>query len=353
MRTVRLSDRLQSEMPSAHENRNPPTDASRVDASWTDPAPIDRQYDDARFAPLSENSLAARIARTQPIVRARDETSDAAQLPRPRGARRPHSEPIPFQEAEPPLRAPLIEIDRNLQAALEAFEQVATRSQHLAFPPFVDPVDAINAPKTEVLRLPATWYADAKVEEHTSWGAAAKSGVVGLGIGLCVMVSTAVYLSGVMRHRSDVVSSDVVIGPPQITALASAKKPAAAPEVSFASSFTDTSTPSPGLATLNESLGQTLGQRSRIVAEPNVLMTEARRAVTSGDIETARLLLAHPAATGQGEAMLLLGETFDPNVLASLGTRGVIADANRARTLYEAAATRGISAATDRLRGLN
>jgi len=94
-------------------------------------------------------------------------------------------------------------------------------------------------------------------------------------------------------------------------------------------------------------------------AEPEVFeppkpdrLAEARTLVESGDIEAARTLLNPLAADNDPTALLMLGETFDPNMLAAWDARGTIADADRARGFYWRALAQGEFKAWQRLEAL-
>ena len=55
-----------------------------------------------------------------------------------------------------------------------------------------------------------------------------------------------------------------------------------------------------------------------------------------GDIAAARLLLLHLAERGDGEAAYELARTFDREMLAKLGARGLDGDPAQARGWYRA-----------------
>jgi hypothetical protein len=86
-------------------------------------------------------------------------------------------------------------------------------------------------------------------------------------------------------------------------------------------------------------------QRSR--AED--LLSQAKRRVESGDIAGARDILQAPETSTSKEMTFLLAETYDPNMLASWQTRGVLANPERARALYQKAHDLGDGRAQQRL----
>ena len=79
------------------------------------------------------------------------------------------------------------------------------------------------------------------------------------------------------------------------------------------------------------------------------LLAQAAQRIDSGDITGAREMLAGADNGGQGAVSFALAETYDPNMLAAWGTRGVAADAAKARELYEKAFDLGVAQAQKRL----
>jgi hypothetical protein len=89
---------------------------------------------------------------------------------------------------------------------------------------------------------------------------------------------------------------------------------------------------------------------SRPVFEPE--LDEARRRIEAGDVLGARDALATAAAARSPRALFAMAETYDPNLLAAWGIRGVSADADRARALYTASLLLGHDGAEARLETL-
>ena len=71
-----------------------------------------------------------------------------------------------------------------------------------------------------------------------------------------------------------------------------------------------------------------------------------------GDVTAARLAFRRAAESGDAQAALALGGTFDPLVLKSLGAVGVAADPAQARAWYQKAAELGSRDAPQRLNQL-
>jgi hypothetical protein len=97
--------------------------------------------------------------------------------------------------------------------------------------------------------------------------------------------------------------------------------------------------------------------KAPVAAEPrsradDLLQLVARR-IENGDVMGAREMLAGAESGSQtGAASFALAETYDPNMLAAWGTRGVSADVARARALYRKALDLGVSRAQARIDAL-
>lgn len=79
------------------------------------------------------------------------------------------------------------------------------------------------------------------------------------------------------------------------------------------------------------------------------LLAQAERRIESGDIPGAREVLASNEGTAMGPVIFALAETYDPNMLAAWGTRGVAADVTKAKSLYFKARDLGVVRAQVRL----
>ena len=104
---------------------------------------------------------------------------------------------------------------------------------------------------------------------------------------------------------------------------------------------------------LGISLGDaTGGETARLTLEPGevaALMKRADDFLRTGDIASARLVLARAAGAGDAQAALTLGGTFDPGFLAEKGVLGPAPDPDQARNWYKQAADLGSVEASQRL----
>src|SRR5262245_40547201 len=82
------------------------------------------------------------------------------------------------------------------------------------------------------------------------------------------------------------------------------------------------------------------------------LLAQATQRIESGDVIGAREMLAGADDGTQGAISFALAETYDPNMLAAWGIRGSVADAAKARALYQKASDLGVARAQDRLDAL-
>ena len=81
-------------------------------------------------------------------------------------------------------------------------------------------------------------------------------------------------------------------------------------------------------------------------------LASGRTFLIIGDVTAARLAFRRAAESGDAQASLALGGTFDPLVLKSLGAVGVAADPAQARGWYQKAAELGSRDAPQRLNQL-
>ena len=82
------------------------------------------------------------------------------------------------------------------------------------------------------------------------------------------------------------------------------------------------------------------------------ILAQASRRVSAGDVIGARDLLAAAEDGAQGPVTFALAETYDPNMLAAWGSRGITSDVVRARALYRKALELGVAKANMRLEAL-
>ncbi len=86
--------------------------------------------------------------------------------------------------------------------------------------------------------------------------------------------------------------------------------------------------------------------------DANRLAALASQSIDNGDIVGARLLLERAARGGEGKALFMLAETYDPFALSRMNVRGLTGDPDTARNYYVRALSAGVGEARDRLAAL-
>jgi hypothetical protein len=79
------------------------------------------------------------------------------------------------------------------------------------------------------------------------------------------------------------------------------------------------------------------------------LIKRGQQLLSAGDIAPARLMLQRAAVAGSAEAALMLGGTYDPDVLREIGVLGFAPNPAKAREWYQKALELGASEASRRL----
>jgi hypothetical protein len=95
-----------------------------------------------------------------------------------------------------------------------------------------------------------------------------------------------------------------------------------------------------------------LAERELDPEDIKLLLQKGEQYVAAGDVVTARQVFRRAAEAGNATAALAMGATFDPTVLAQLGTVGISGDTDKAREWYERAKSFGSPDAGRRLEAL-
>jgi TPR repeat protein len=83
--------------------------------------------------------------------------------------------------------------------------------------------------------------------------------------------------------------------------------------------------------------------------DKKLLMKQGEQIMASGDVVTARIAFQRAWETGDADAAVALGATYDPIALANLGVAGLGANVEKARMWYQKAESLGSTEATQRL----
>ena len=212
---------------------------------------------------------------------------------------------------------------------------------------FDDEEDDANMP------IPSTWRAPPEPPKTGSFNDQLRAAALGFGTGLVLVVPVVLLLTGKLGDFS-LTGSRSTSSRQEIR---STSTPPPAPEPRFQSRNVPTTTVAAAKPDVEEQPAERAPAPVPATAPlPPPSWTEAisegRRRISAGDILAAREVLSRPAAAEHGEALLSLAETYDPNMLAAWGVRGVTADVMMARSLYARAINAGAEPAKARLRAL-
>lgn len=159
-------------------------------------------------------------------------------------------------------------------------------------------------------------------------------GAIGFCSGLVIVIPLVLWLSGPSEQAPHGKSAPVRA----VAAAAVPTPPALQPRLAFA--------PHPAEAPY-PTITKVLARQ-----DEDKLINAAREHFRAGDLAAARRVLDQRDLSKRGDAVFLLAETYDPNVLAALGIQGVIAEPQTALRLYEAALKFGVPAARHRVEAL-
>jgi hypothetical protein len=204
----------------------------------------------------------------------------------------------------------------------------------------------------EPMPIPSTWREKSSHDEDRSFARQLGAAVMGLAAGLVVVVPVVLWLTGVIgpqAKRTDTIASRASERPlPKI-------RPIEPPT----DSATFYSSETPGGAASDPGPVTTTASMARVTAPAPVdasqqieqVLVLARQKIDGGDVAGARDLLSGEDG-GSAAIAFALAETFDPNMLAAWGSRGISADVQRARSLYGRALDMGYGRAMARLDAL-
>jgi hypothetical protein len=169
-------------------------------------------------------------------------------------------------------------------------------------------------------------------------------GLLGFVGGLVVVIPLVLWIAP--KHGSFFPGATAAQPPPVVAAQIVTTEPISSPSLVSV----------PTIAVRDDARGAGDGEVAAASGQANAGTAEsverARHLIRSGDILAARRILGQPELSQSGQALFMLAETYDPNVLAALGAMGVHAETSTARRYYEAALSEGVAAASPRLEAL-
>jgi hypothetical protein len=219
----------------------------------------------------------------------------------------------------------------------------------------------------EPMPIPSTWRRPAAHDEDRWVRHQMGAAVLGLAAGLMIVVPTVLWLSGwfdpqkakpAAVSRVAAVSSDskASADAPAVRAVKVQVRPVERPPEAAQQYVTGSIEPRSAVqAVLPVEPAPAATAVARLI-EPKArleeLLTQAAQRIERGDVAGAREVLAGADDGAQGPVTFALAETYDPNMLAAWGSRGIVADVAKARALYRKAASLGIARAQTRLEAL-
>ena len=241
--------------------------------------------------------------------------------------------------------------------------------------PSAEPQAAELHADDEPMPIPSTWRQPTDSDEDRWYRQPMGAALLGLTAGLMIVVPSVLWVSGWLdtrKGRTDVAKAPVAAVAASATApdlrvpevrtvrvqvqeLDPAAADASAPIVTSSvdarpAADTPQIVEQPSPAAVAARLAEMQAAEAR--ARQERLLTGALRRVENGDVPGAREMLTAAEDGTQGSVAFALAETFDPNMLAAWGARGVTADVARARALYRKALNLGVGNAQVRLEAL-
>jgi hypothetical protein len=219
----------------------------------------------------------------------------------------------------------------------------------------------------EPMPIPSTWRQPTLGDDDRWYRQQLGAAGLGLVAGLIVVVPAVLWLSGWLggsptkavaaRHQpvpeqvppvrvAEVkqVKVTMAAAEPRAVAVQPQAEPVAAPPPR-----TRSLVETPAVAAVQPPIAVVVPRPDPVRVRAEELMAQARRLIESGDISRARTILDAPETAASAPMTFMLAETYDPNMLASWQTRGIVANPERARALYKKARDLGDGRAQQRL----
>jgi hypothetical protein len=230
------------------------------------------------------------------------------------------------------------------------------------------PIHAELPHDDEPMPIPSTWRQPAAHDEDRWFRQQMGAAALGLGAGLLIVVPTVLWLSGWLTGapKSKPAGTSVVAQaqtqtqaqtqaqppPTDVKTVKVQVRPVERANEAAAAQFVTGSLEPPRAAEPRVAAALPTQPSDHARARIEEMVLAAKRRIDGGDILAAREMLADADGSAQGAAWFALAETYDPNMLAAWGTRGVTADVARARALYRKALEVGAPRAQARLDAL-
>jgi hypothetical protein len=214
----------------------------------------------------------------------------------------------------------------------------------------------------EPMPIPSTWREPTASDDQRWYRQQMGAAFLGLIAGLMIVVPCVLWLSGSLGPPKPSAPAEgriLASGETKIAEIKTVKVQLRPVDGSVESATQFVTGRSPVVRSISDRESRDQGSA---VSESATRMAEARRVeevlaqatrrVSEGDVTGARTILEAAEGGAQGPVTFALAETFDPNVLAAWGSRGVASDVERAKALYRKALDLGVARAHMRLEAL-
>jgi len=192
-----------------------------------------------------------------------------------------------------------------------------------------------------------------RFERADAWRYHGLMALAGFAAGSCVVLPLAVWLAGAFTAATSQTAAPALGVVRTLASGLSTPSPAlvSAPRLTDRIDRADVGESGPAVVSVDAIDGnpRSTRQTQAAIADP---LAEALVLFRDGRVLEARKILGSADMTSRGEAVFMLAETFDPNVLAALGITGVLAETQVARRLYARARELGVAAAAQRIDAL-
>jgi hypothetical protein len=226
----------------------------------------------------------------------------------------------------------------------------------------------------EPMPIPSTWRQPTVNDDERWYRQQMGAAVLGLVAGLLVVVPSVLWLSGWLggpqtktaAPRTPLITADATAPPADVKTVKVQVRPVEKTEVKteVASQYVAATVeprvaavlepaaapvPTPPVAEVPATVPVVLPRAEPPRPKVEDVLAQVGQRIESGDIVGAREMLTASESLWPGPIMFALAETYDPNMLAAWGTRGVTADVTKAKSLYFRARDLGVARAQVRL----
>jgi len=223
-----------------------------------------------------------------------------------------------------------------------------------------DPVEPELPPDDEPMPIPSTWREPALSDDQRWYRQQMGAAFLGLVAGLMIVVPSVLWLSGRIGPLKLSAPAEQVAAaaekPGDFKTVKVQVRPVPVEKRESAAQYTTglvDARPAPERQAAEPvSLASADAARMAEARRVEEILAQANRRVSSGDVIGARDMLAAAEDGAQGPVTFALAETYDPNMLAAWGSRGVTSDVVRAKALYRKALELGVTKANMRLEAL-